>query len=178
MERPLLRLVVLALPALLGLASLAALLVAPFSWGAGDDAELSPWMPPATALVFGLPFLLLATWCLVKIREKTRAGFDVSTGLMFYGLLAMPVAIVAIATIALRVADPATYDNLTGSNSEPNLSPDAYMISTVIVAGLLTALLAAAMANYIGAIAEIRASPHDRVEGEVDGVGELLNRRN
>lgn len=177
MDRPLLRWTLRALPAILGLTSLAALFVAPFAWGAGDGMGLSPWMPPLTAVVFALPCLFLADRCLRVINQRTNAGFDLSPLLMVYGVLMMLVAIVVMVTLAVSVADPSTYERLESSDGEPALSPVAYMLSTVAMAGLVSVLLAAGMANYTGAIAENRPSRHDRREGEVDGVGELLRQR-
>ena len=178
MERPLLRFALLALPSLLGLSSLAAVLVAPFAWGAGDHAGLSPWMPPATALAFGLPGLLIADRLIRRIRARTVAGYALSSALLFYGLLAMPVAIAVLVTIAAGASDPATYDRLKGDSDEADFAPGAYMAVTLGVSLLLNSLVAAASATYLSAISEQRPGRHDRIEGEVDGVGELLERHN
>jgi hypothetical protein len=177
MERPLLRLALLALPVLLGLSSLAAIIVAPLAWGAGDHAGLSSWMPPATALGFGLPGLFIADQLIRRIRNKTAGGFDLSATLLFYGLLAMPVSIAVLVTIAAGVSDTGTYDQLRG-NDDDDLSPTAYLAVTLGVSALLNAMVAAASATYLSAISEHRRGPHDRMDGEVDGVGQLLSRRN
>lgn len=178
MERPLLRFALLTLPLLLGLSSLAAIIVAPFAWGAGDEAGLAAWMPPATALAFGLPGLLIAERCVRRIRIRAASGFSLTPLLLFYGLLAMPVAILVLVVLTAGVTDAETFDRLRGTSNSPELSPAAYIGAMFAVAGLLNALLAAATANYVGAISEDGPGSHDRIEGEVDGVGELLSQRN
>jgi len=165
------------MPLLLGLSSLAAILIAPFAWGAGDHVGLSPWMPSATALAFGVPGLVIADQLIRRIRSKTAGSFALSATLLFYGLLAIPVAIVVLVTITAGVSNSGTYDQLQG-NSDDALSPAAYMAVMLGVAGLLNALVGAASATYLSAISEQRPGRHDRKDGEVDGVGEMLSRRN
>jgi hypothetical protein len=75
------------------------------------------------------------------------------------------------------VSDTGTYDQLRG-NDDDDLSPTAYLAVTLGVSALLNAMVAAASATYLSAISEHRRGPHDRMDGEVDGVGQLLSRRN
>jgi len=179
----------MALPLLLGLSSLAALLTAPFAWGAGNNAGLSPWMPTAAALAFGLPGVVIAGVCLRQVRHKTTAAFGLAPLLLAFGMLTMPLTIAAETAIAVGVTDSATYDRLnssSGSSSDgapsstgapaDNVTPSGFIVGALVTSLLLNGLVAASATSYIAAISVEKAGRHDRRPGEVDGVGELLGR--
>jgi hypothetical protein len=177
MERPLTRFALLALPLLLGLSSLAAILVSPFAWGAGDDVGLPSWMPTASALVFGVPGLLIADRYVRVVRRRTAGDFGVAPLLLTYGVLAMLVAIAAEVVIAAGAADPATYESLKGDTPSDDVSPAAFLVVTAAVSLFLDALLLAALSGYASAITR-QSGRYARGPDEPDGVGELLGRRN
>ncbi len=166
----------LALPLGLAFASLAVILVAPFAWGAGDEAGLAAWIPTVTALAFGLPGLYLATHYVREVGRKTVGDFGLAPALLIYGLLVMPVMIATELIIAAGVADPATYEGLQSGPSADDLSPAAFLVVSVGVSLVLNVLLLVASASYLSAISEQGTTRYDRKPGESDGVGELLER--
>ncbi len=166
----------MALPFSLGLTSLATIIIAPFAWGAGDDAGLSAWMPPASALVFGLPGFFIADRCFKQVRTKTAAAFGLTPGLLVFGVFVMPIAIATEAIVAVSVTDADTYDRLKGGTSGTEISAASFLAVSFGVSLLINSMLAAGAATYTSAIRDESPSRYDRQPGEVDGIGELLSR--
>ena len=189
MTRPVLRLALMTLPLLLGISSLAALVLAPFAWGAGNHAGLPAWMPTASALAFGLPGAVIAGVCLRQLSNKMVGAFGLAPLLLCFGLLTMPLTIAAETAVAVGVANPATYDRLTSGSgaadeaaslagaSTDEVSPSGFLVGTLVMSLLLNGLVAASATSYIAAITVEKGGRYDRRPGEVDGVGELLSGR-
>jgi hypothetical protein len=188
------RLAVNALPLCLLLVSVASLLAAPLSWGAARHAGLAAWMPPFTALAFGLPGLTIAALSLGQLSQRTSQAFRVFTFQLFFGVLALLVMTIVIAVVAVRVADPSTYDSLIGIGerapptqafeqpispaevSAQGTSPEGYMLVVTFVAAALAAVTAMAAYLYVSAI-DSAPRPRFQSDDELDAVGELLRGR-
>lgn len=166
----------LALPIVLAFSSLVVILIAPFAWGAGDEAGLAAWMPTATALAFGVPGLYIAARYIWEVGRRTFGNFGLAPALLVYGLLVLPVTIATHVIIGSSVADSTTYQDLQGGSPTDDLSPAAFMVVSVGVALVLNVLLVIASASYVSAISEQGTTRYDRKPGESDGVGELLER--
>jgi hypothetical protein len=183
------RFALLALPFALLLASAASLLASPLSWDAARHAGLAGWMPPFTALAFGLPGLAIAALSLRQLSQRTSRAFRVFTFQLLFGVLALLVMTVVISVVAVRVADPSTYDSLLGDQvpirtafeqqispaevSPSGMSRDAYMLVTIVVAGVMAAVTALAAYMYVSAI-DRAPMPRFQDSDELDAVGELL----
>jgi hypothetical protein len=186
------RLALLALPFCLLQASVAALLASPLSWDAARHAGLAGWMPPFTALAFGLPGLAIAALSLRQLSRRTSHAFRVYSFQLMFGVLALLVMTIVIAVVAVRVADPSTYDSLLGDQApvrpafEQQISPaevsprgmsrEGYMLVTVVVAGTMVAVTALAAYMYVSAI-DRAPMPRFQDSDELDAVGELLRGR-
>jgi hypothetical protein len=183
----LLRLGLAALPGLLLVSSLAALLMAIPAWGAGNHAGLSAWMPTAAGIVIGLPGVIIATLCLRGVLQRTWGTFSVTPLILSFGLLTMPVAITTETAVAVRVADVDTYDRLLettpGSSPLPGpdgpatqgpISPDSFMAGTVMVAIFLNGIVAVSSFTYVSAINFMGNRRFGDGLPEYDAVAELL----
>jgi len=189
MGKPLLRLGVVSLPALLLVSSVAALLMSIPAWGAGNHAGLSTWMPPAAGIVIGLPGAVIAAICLRAVLRSTRGAFSVTPLLLAFGLLTLPIAIVTETAVAAGVANPATYDRLLEPDigQPPRLSfeappdgpvsPEGFMAGTVVIALFLNGVVAIAAVTYVSAINVDGTRRFERQPGEYDAIAELLNGR-
>jgi hypothetical protein len=186
------RLALLALPFGLLLASAASLLASPLSWDAARHAGLAAWMPPFTALAFGLPGLVIAALSLRQLSHRARQAFRVYTFQLMFGVLALLVMTIVIAVVAVRVADPSTYDSLRGDQapgrpafeqqvlpaevSPRGMSPEAYMLVSIVVAGVMAAVTALGAYMYVSAV-DSAPTPRFLHPDELDAVGELLRGR-
>jgi hypothetical protein len=189
---PTARLALMALPSGLLLVSAASLLASPLSWDAARHAGLAAWMPPFTALAFGLPGLAIAALSLRQLSERTSQAFRVFTFQLLFGVLALLVMTIVIAVVAVRVANPSTYDSLLGDEttirpsfeqpvspaevSPRGMSREGYMLVTIVVAGVMAAVTAMAAYMYVSAIDSARM-PRFQDDDELDAVGELLRGR-
>jgi hypothetical protein len=106
-----------------------------------------------------------------------------------FGVLALLVMTIVIAVVAVRVANPKTYDSLLGDQGpvrpafEQQISPaevsprgmsrEGYMLVTVVVAGVMAAVTALAAYMYVSAI-DREPMPRFQDSDELDAVGELL----
>ena len=188
MSRTLRRLGVASLPALLLLASLAALLMSIPAWGAGNGAGLSAWMPTAAGIVIGLPGAVIAGLCLRSVLRGTRAAFGVTPLLLLFGLLALPIAIATETAVAVGVANPATYNRLVEPDSAPSpsagaqlpsgpVSPAGFMAGTALIALFLNGVVAVSAVVYASAINVDGGLRFERQPNEFDAVAELLKGR-
>jgi hypothetical protein len=183
------RLALLALPFGLLLVSGASLLASPLSWDAARHAGLAAWMPPFTALAFGLPGLAIAVLSLLQLSQRTSKAFRVFTFQLLFGVLALLVMTIVVAVVAARVADPSTYDSLLGDQvplgpaleqqvtpaevSPRGMSREGYMLLTIVVAGVMAAVTALAAYMYVSAV-DSAPRPRFQDSDELDAVGELL----
>jgi hypothetical protein len=185
----LLRLGVVALPALLLLSSLAALLMSIPAWGAGNHAGLSPWMPAAAGVVLALPAAVIAAICLRTVVRSTRQAFSVTPVLLVFGLLALPIAIATETAVPVGVADPATYDrlleedasgppglSLEGADDGP-VSATGFLAGTALIAFFLNGVVAVSTVIYGSAIVVEGGKRFERRPDEFDAVEELLKGR-
>lgn len=183
----LLRLGLAALPGLLLVSSLAALLMAIPAWGAGNHAGLSAWMPTAAGIVIGLPGVIIATLCLRGVLQRTWGTFSVTPLILSFGLLTMPVAIATETAVAVGVADVDTYDRLLetspgrsplsvsgGPSNEGPISPDGFLAGTVMIAIFLNGLVGVSAFTYVSAINFEGKRRFDQGPPEYDPMAELL----
>jgi hypothetical protein len=183
----LLRLALSALPGLLLVSSLAALLMSIPAWGAGNHAGLSAWMPTAAGIVIGLPGAIIAASCLRGVLQGTRGTFSVTPLILSFGLLTMPVAIATETAVAVGVADVDTYDRLLettpGSSPLPGpngpgangpISPDGFMAGTVMIAIFLNGIVGVSSFTYVSAVNFVSNRRFADTVPEYDAVAELL----
>jgi hypothetical protein len=186
------RLALLTLPFGLLLVSAASLLASPLSWDAARHAGLAAWMPPFTGLAFGLPGLAVAALSLRQLSQRTSQAFRVFTFQLLFGVLALLVMTIVIAVVVVRVADPSTYDSLRGDQvplrpsfeqpvspaevSPRGMRPEAYMLVSIVVAGIMAAVTALGAYMYVSAV-DSAPMPRFQHPDEVDAVGELLRGR-
>jgi hypothetical protein len=188
MGKELLRLVVVGLPALLLLASLAVLLLSVPAWGAGAHAGLPDWMPTAAGVVLGLPAAIIAGICLHNVLLSTNASFSVTPLLLVFGLLTLPIAIATETAVAVGVADPATYDRLLEPDNGSRItsdaaldsgpvSPEGFMAGTIVISLFLNGVVAISAVIYASAVTVSGGQRFERTPGEFDAIDELLRGR-
>lgn len=162
-------------PLVLLLAGLVMLAVSPFAWGAARHVDIPAWMTTFAGVCFALPAIVIGLATLLRVLERTNGNYEVLKLHLAGGGLPLFMAIAEVA-LALRIADPATYDALRDEVSGETLSPGAFLVYTLLPAAI--AALATGMMAYIYAegFQERRQSRFDKRPGEVDAVGELLRR--
>jgi hypothetical protein len=111
---------------------------------------------------------------------------------LLFGVLALLVMTIVIVVVAVRVADPSTYDSLLGDQvplrpsfeqqvspaevSPRGMSPEGYMLVSIVVAGVMAAVTALATYMYVSAV-DGAPMPRFQDSDELDAVGELLRGR-
>jgi hypothetical protein len=164
-------------PALLTAAGLLLLIASPDAWGAADHVDQPSWTPTACGLIFTAGALGIGAWSLRDALIRTRGEFTsirfqvISTGALVV-LFALGATI-----IAARLPEPMTYDRLIDADTGDAMSTVAFLLYSSIGGAFFIALTGALAYAYNHAIDPRPTGRFAHVEGEVDGVGELLRRR-
>jgi hypothetical protein len=146
---------------------------APFAWGKADAVDLPGWMPAASAVLFGLPAVVIGVLFLREVVRRTRGDFDVGLLSMLGALLALAAAIALEIGLVIRVGDASTYNSLKDSAGNITTTPAAFMVYTVIGVLIMSLLVAGAAYIYRQAITPIMHR-FDRRPDERDSIGEML----
>ncbi|HLF71972.1 MAG TPA: hypothetical protein VI759_07465 [Dehalococcoidia bacterium] len=164
-------------PALLTAAGLLLLIATPEAWDAAAHVDQPAWTPAVCGLIFTAGTLGVGAWSLRDALRRTRADFtSIRFQVIFTGAFIVIFALGAT-VIAARLPEPATYDRLLDDDTGDAMSTVAFLIYTSIGAAFFTALAGALAYAYNHAIDPRPTGRFTRVEGEVDGVGEILRRR-
>jgi hypothetical protein len=160
-------------PVVLTILGLAMLASAPAAWGKGDSVDLPAWMPATSAVLFGLPAVIIGVLFLREVVRRTRADFGVGVISMLGALLALAVAIALEVALLMRVGDAGTYHSLRDASGNVTTTPAAFMVYTVIGVLIMSLLVAGAAYIYRQAITP-EVHRFDRRPDERDNIGEML----
>lgn len=167
------RAAVVAVPLALFVASLPVLAAAVPAWGAGREQGLPAWMPTASAVLFALPGLVAGGLCARETLRRTRYGFSLHLFQLSAGFIFMLMTTAAEAALALRVADPATYERLERPDGT-EVTPEGFFAMNVMVVIIFAAIVFFTSYLYSQGITPDVPTRHDRRAGERDAIAEIL----
>jgi hypothetical protein len=168
------RWVLRGLPALLIAVSLIELGAAALAWGAASHAGIPDAYPTIAGIAFGLPALVVGVLVLRDVVRKTTEPFSVFHLQLAAGFAALIIAIVLEAALASRIADPSTYNTLVDADGTPNTSPSGFLFIALFTTVFFGGFVVIVSYLYSQSINPQPRTPFDRMEGERDGVGEML----
>ena len=173
------RLLLLLLPGLLVVTSLALLVVSPFSWGAGAPIEMSDWMPPVIGVTAGLGALWVGLAALRKVARATRGDFEVFALQLVFGTLMFIAGSGLLLSLIDRLPDASTYEAFLDDDGEPPAAPAAFFVFSLIWGAFNIGWVWVGSYLYSNAISNQEPNRISRRDpDEVDGVGALLRERN
>lgn len=161
-------------PILLIVVGVVQLSAAVAAWGAAEHAGIAAPLTTVVGVAFGLPVLLLGLLLRLEVVKRTRGPFSVSLVLLSAGFGALLLAAVALVVLAVRIADPATYDSLLTAGGQPNVSPAGFLFISLFSTAFFGGFLVLVSYLYVQAITSMPRTVFDRRDDERDGVGALL----
>ena len=169
----------LALPLLLLLgAGFAALLAAPYAWGAASIIEIPDWMPTFIGLIVAAGALAIASFCLRGFLRITRGEFEVYSLQAAGGVLLMLIVAAMVIGFAIRLPDPTSYEVAIDDNGEIIVGPTMFLASGIVMALAYEGIAWLGAYLYTLALTDIEPNRISRRHrNEVDGVGRLLRER-
>jgi hypothetical protein len=171
-RRPLLRTLLLAPPALLGVAAMILLVTSPLAWDAGRNADLPAWTPPALGAFVALLGLLVAIFSLRRTLRETDGDFEVFGLHLVGGLLTFIFGAVMMVSLAIEIPDSANY---TESSDRIGPSGRGFFVMSLVLGAFNVGCIWVCAYLYSHAISNLQPNRISaRLPGEVDGVGELL----
>jgi hypothetical protein len=164
-------------PLVLLVSSIGAVVASLAAWGAASHVGIPDWETTGIGLSFALPGLVIGGLVLREILRRTRDRFDLMSWQLTAGVVCMLVTIAIEVGQALRVADPATYDNLRNSDGTLNTSASGFLFIGLGASVLINGAVALAAYLYAEAVSPDKRSHFERRPDEPDAVGEMLHGR-
>lgn len=153
------------------LAAAAVLWMTPASWGAALHMGVPAWVIPFCGLLMGVPALLIGGGVAWRILIYSRRPYDLMWWHLPFGVT-LPMAAFLLIVLAMRIAEPSTYDNLRDSDGVVT-SPWSVGVFTLFIGSIGNGFLWICAYMYSQAFAVEREVPR---EPDVDRVAGLLYR--